>query len=396
MRTPGFSLWSPHFFWRGRSALHSSAGHGVRGAWGQSPHPLTKVTIMARPQLSVTGPPQPESVDDQWEVAARIQPEKTTWLVPDRIMAESVTMIEGHKGSGKSTFLAHLVAAVTRGRAVLGRKKIPKGNVIWSGAEEAPGKFAVPRLKAAGADMDRVHFPSKDGRGVRRRLTLPGSVGNMRAAIEHFGATLIVLDPLSSHVPATLDLRNDQAIHEALDPLADLAHSARVTCIVTRNLVKSKGVDRLHAGLGGAAVGGVARSVLLVDWPDRLDSRRLLRLVACNSTKNNRPLEYRLVDAGGCAKVDGLRELASSEDDDSLDQDEPDEKDARENACELLRALLATEDVDVRTIQAEAENAGVSLRTLRRAKVQLGIRHRRVPGSNPARWEWRAPLQGWS
>lgn len=353
---------------------------------------------MARPKLQVVesaDEAQEETVDSQWESAARVKRQSVTWLLPGRVLAGTVSVLEGHKGVGKSSFCCALVAAISQGKSLIGRKKIPRGDVLWSPGEEDAATVVRPRLEAAGADLAHVHFPAANELGVRRRLMLPGSCSYLRSAIEHYGATLCILDPLSSHVPPEMDLRSDQSIHQVLDPVADLAYSTGCTIIITRNLVKAQGVDRLHAGLGGAAVGGVARSVLVIDQPDRKSTRRVLRVVACNLSQGVVAVEYHLQDDKGWPVVVKLREVPAENDNEEADLLDPSERDVRADARILLRRLLGDEWVSVGCIRSEAESASISERTLRSAKTELGVQSRRVGTSTPAHWEWGPPKGGW-
>ena len=349
---------------------------------------------MAEGRLRVRGSPeeeQSESVADQWEAAANVAVKPLRWLVPGRVVQGAVAIIEGHKGVGKSTFLAALVASITRGRPMVGRKRLTRGCVLWSAGEEDPASVVRPRLAAAKADLAAVHFPAAGDGGRRRRLALPYSLGALRQAVEHYRPVLLILDPLSSHVPPELDLRNDQGTHQVLDPLADLAHDTGCTVVLSRNLVKSRDVDRVHAGLGGAAVGGVARSVLAIDWPDRAQSKRVLRVIACNLVGAAPPLEYRIEDRGGWGVMAGARELTPDQDDANAALLDDAERDVRADARLLLTRLVSAEWVPVGTIIAEANAASISERTLRSAKVDLGIRSRRVGANSPAYWEWGPP-----
>lgn len=353
---------------------------------------------MARANLRVTtseDEPQPETVADQWEAASQVKNQPVAWLLPGRVLKGTVAVLEGHKGVGKSSLCCALVAAITKGKPLIGRRKVQKGSVLWSPGEEDAATVVRPRLAVAGADLSRVHFPAANELGVRRRLMLPGCCGYLRSAIEHFGATLLILDPLSSHVPPEMDLRSDQSIHQVLDPVADLAYSTGCTVVITRNLVKAQGVDRLHAGLGGAAVGGVARSVLVIDQPDRKTSRRVLRVVACNLASATPAVEYHLVDQGGWPIVARLKEVPIEQDDEVADQLDLSERDVRADARLLLRRMIGGDWVSVAHIEAEALSASIGQRTLRTAKAELGVLSRRVGTHTPAYWEWGPPKGGW-
>lgn len=343
--------------------------------------------------------PEGEHVDAPsavaWETADKMAEETITWLLPGRIVAGAVNIVEGEKGAAKSTFIAAIVASVTSGSKLLGRKKSAPAAVLYLAGEDDPGKIVRKRMQAAGADLSRVHFPPRDEFGIRQRLWIPASVDLLRDTIPQLGLGLVVIDPLSSHVPQEVDLRSDQSIHAALDPLAALSAESGCTFILARNLTKNTAASRIDRGLGGAGVAGVARSVLVVDWPDRRKPRRVLRLVACNLSPGTPAAEFVLRDKGGWPACTGWKVLHDDQDNED-ELMEPGDRSVMNDAKTLLRKLLPVGKwVPAKAAMLEAEGAGISLRTLNSAKGQLGVRTRSVRSVSPARWEWAAPLSGW-
>jgi putative DNA primase/helicase len=337
----------------------------------------------------------PPTVGEQWESAKDIKRRPLLWMLPNRIPAASVVLVEGDKGVGKSTLLCALAAHVTGGRKLVGRKKPAAGSVLWCPGEEDASTVTKSRLEAAGANMDRVHFPRENERGERRKVMLPSGTGQLRSAVDHFGATLLVIDPLSAHVPPEVSLSFDQDIHSVLDPLAELAHATGCTVVCTRNLTKNTQGPALHRGLGGAAVAGVARALLRIDWPDEKSTRRLMRVVRCNSGRPVGPLEYELAEAGDVCCLARVRELGVDQDDADATADDPGERDVRADARLLLRRVLDAGRVSVKVIEAEAKAACIGDRTLRFAKADLKVQSHRVSNANPPHWEWGPPKGGW-
>ena len=349
-------------------------------------------------RLRVAAPPEeapPQTVSDRWEAISGARSEKVSWLLPHRIVRGAVNLIEGDKGTGKSTLLVALAARLTVGRLLLGRRRVPPANVIWLAGEESYDAVVKPRLEAAGADLDRVHVPRLNERGERPRLYLPMGATELRDAVNHWRAGLVVLDPLSAHVPPEVPLTSDQEIHSVLDPLADLSYSTGCTVLCSRNLTKDRTASALHRGLGGAALAGIARSVLRIDWPDQRSGRRVVWVVSCNLTGERPQLEYHLADSGGVAVLERVKDLESSSDNDLGGADDPGERDVRADARLLLRRVIGSEWVPYRSLQGEAQAAGIGERTLRAVKADLGIRSRRQGGSGQAYWEWGPPAGGW-
>src|SRR5205085_10824106 len=70
-----------------------------------------------------------------------------------------------------------------------------------------------------------------------------------------------------------------------------------------------------------------------------------------------------------------------------------DERNARSDAQEFLREILEGGPKLSKDIQGEAKEAGISERTLWRAKSSLGIKAHRegAPGTENQKWSWQLP-----
>src|SRR5690242_12564992 len=80
------------------------------------------------------------------------------WVWPGRIARAKLTLLAGAPGSGKSAFAMSVIAAVTTSGAYpCDEGRAPKGSVILVAPRGDPDVL-VPRLKAAGADLERVHI----------------------------------------------------------------------------------------------------------------------------------------------------------------------------------------------------------------------------------------------
>ncbi len=71
------------------------------------------------------------------------------------------------------------------------------------------------------------------------------------------------------------------------------------------------------------------------------------------------------------------------------------ERSVLEDAKEFLAEVLADRPVSAEQVEVDAENAGISKSTLRRAKRLLGVKSERVSGGNEGRgyWEWSLPAR---
>jgi hypothetical protein len=81
----------------------------------------------------------------------------------------------------------------------------------------------LPRLRALGADMERVFVPEQEGRERGRSLRLPSGAGELEAILAATHPRLLVLDPVLAFLDPDVNPNNDPSVRRALDPLADLA-----------------------------------------------------------------------------------------------------------------------------------------------------------------------------
>ena len=93
--------------------------------------------------------------------AAEILPEKIEWLWRGRLARGKHTCIAGEPGTGKSQLSIAMIAIVTTGGEwPCAEGQAPLGSVIILSAEDGAADTIVPRLMAAGADLERVHVVS--------------------------------------------------------------------------------------------------------------------------------------------------------------------------------------------------------------------------------------------
>lgn len=340
------------------------------------------------PQKEVSTDERVEEQGIACESAADIVEEKLDWLLPGRLPKKALSILEGEKGASKSTFSAALAAAISTGRSLIGKKRLPLGAVLWLPGEEDVESVVIPRLRLAGADLNRIHFLPRNERGRRLRLKFPNDIDTLEGVVQRYECSLVVIDPLSSHVPSGVSLRDDQMIHECLDPLADLAFARRCVILVNRNLTKNRRDARINRGLGGAAVAGVARAVLQVERPRQDSSKRLLRAVAGNNTGDVPPVEYDLEVVGDYCRAVAFKERKDLLGEEEVEDEDHIERDAKEDARNLLRALLKEEKRLFDDIWKEALATQVSIRTLRAVKVELGVVSKRLVSGGKAKWWW--------
>ena len=138
------------------------------------------------------------------------------WLWDDRLALGSLALLGGREGIGKSTVAYWLAAGITRGELPGESFGKPRA-VIVAATEDSWEHTIVPRLIAAGADLDLVYrvdvITSED---TDASLSLPLDNRRLEQAVAEVGAALILLDPLMSRLADNLDTHKDAEVRRAL------------------------------------------------------------------------------------------------------------------------------------------------------------------------------------
>lgn len=318
----------------------------------------------------------------------RIEPEQVEWLWAERVPLGMLTLLVGDPGLGKSLLTCHLAAEVSRSG----------GDVVLSSAEDHAAATVRPRLEAAEADLARVHRADVlTGEGFPRTLELPGDVDVLAARVEKVRARLLVIDPLTAHLPESVNSWRDQSIRRALAPLHLLAQEHACAVIVVAHLNKATGADPLYRTGGSIAIPAAVRSALLLardpeDPKGDRGDRRVLAHHKCNVAPLADSLCFEVEPAGETARLraTGLSEAQAR---DLLDAPASERHTERDEAADFLRAELADGPQPVKAIKREAADAGIAWRTVERAKQALGVEAKRVSSGNEGRgrWEWELP-----
>ena len=316
--------------------------------------------------------------------ASEIEPEHIEWLWPGRIAVGKQTCIAGDPGTGKSQLSVAIAAAVSRGDEwPCGEGRAPLGNAIIFSAEDGASDTIIPRLIAAGADLNRIHIVDAVGTevGNRRSFNLQADLKLLEEKIAEIGnVCLIVIDPISSYLGKT-DSHKNADVRGVLEPIADMAERTRVAVCSVTHFSKPNGsasCKALHKVIGSIAFVAAARGafVVLEDPNDR--DRRLFLHAKNNLSEPPQGLAFRLeqVIVGEgiiTSRVDWEPEPINTTADEALAADGKNNTAVAE-AEDFLHTLLVDGPVPSKQVDAEAQEAGIAKPTLRRAKASLGIK----------------------
>jgi AAA domain len=214
--------------------------------------------------------------------ASSIKMKRARWLWRGRIPLGELSLFAGREDLGKSTICYTFAAWITRGTMKGEYLGTPKA-VLVAATEDSWEYTVVPRLAAAGADLDlvyRVEVVTAEGFGGY--LSLPDDLPALDAKVRETGAVLLLLDPLMSRLSSRIDSHKDQDVRQALEPLVSFLQCSNIAGLGLIHLNKGTSSDTLSSIMASRAFVAVARAVLYAIKDPNDGSRRLL-----GNEKNN-------------------------------------------------------------------------------------------------------------
>jgi hypothetical protein len=341
--------------------------------------------------------------------ASDVDIEALEWLWPGRFALGKLGLIAGLPDEGKGLLTMAMAARVTNPELEwpCGEGKAPQGNVILFTAEDDLADTVVPRLKAAGADLARVHIirlvldTDKFDKPRRRMFSLRHDLAMLRAKIAAIGdVRMIVIDPITAYLGVgEIDSFRDADVRAVLAPLQDLAAELHVAVIAIMHF--NKKVDVLNLLLrvcNSIAFTAAARHAFGVVYDSDHQRRLLVRGKNNLAKRDDRALAFR-VDAFevGRDKRNGLAieapfliwdaeyvEITATEALQAATENKA--PGARNTAKKFLRELLRNGPVAATEIEKAAKAEGITTRTLHRAKQELGIVAKK--DGPDGKWQW--------
>ena len=327
--------------------------------------------------------------------ASTVARERVEWLREGRIPLGGVTLLVGDPGLGKSL----LTCALAAGHG---------GTTLMATAEDSLSATVRPRLEAVNANLDHVYFVKmRRTDGISDGIKLPDDHAELDRLVAEVGASLVVIDPITAHLPDSVNSWRDQSVRLALAPLHWMAEERRCAVVAVAHLNKSMGVEPLYRIGGSMGFAAAARSVLLLardpdDEEPETGRRRIVAHVKCNVAPLAPSLVYEvdpivIPAADGDPEVETARLLELGESDHGghallTRRDGEEERSARAEAEDFLRDELSDGDRPAREIKNAARDMGIKPDTLKRAKKALGVQSERQGGiADRGAWVWRLP-----
>lgn len=326
-----------------------------------------------------------ESMGASWEAnvvqAATITPQPINWLWPTWLATGKLTILAGAAGTGKTTLALGLAATLTSaGIWPDGQACNTVGNVIIWSSEDDPADTLIPRLMAMGADLSRVYIIQGkiSDQGEREPFDPASDVDLLKLEAARIGGvSMLMIDPIVSAIKGDMHKAND--VRRGLQATVDFAAEQGAAIIGISHFAKgTKGSDPQERVIGSQAFAALARMVLVAAKQDDSDMRVLARAKS-NIAIDDGGIEYGIQAAtldngiettrvwwGG--KIEGsAREILNTVDGVDDGRTELDE------ACDFLRGLLADGPISAKQLKLDADGAGYSASTIKRARRKLGV-----------------------
>jgi hypothetical protein len=305
------------------------------------------------------------------------------WIWPGRIPRGKITILDGDPELGKSALTFDVIARLSKGERLPDGALTEPVTVLIMSSEDDIADTIKPRLRAAGARFQNVHTIAlrRDADGNRIPFTIPDDLTRLERALDETRAGLALLDPIMGFASEDIQTHNDASIRRMLGPLADVASERGCAILGIRHLKKDQREQNpLYRGGGSIAIGGAARSVLLVGkMPnDDTERKRVLAPVKNNLARRSdvRSLAFEVEsweEDEAIPVVTWLGETPVTAEELLSRPDNRTTAPARAEAEEVIREVLADGPMRSKVFEAELKAAGIKSDTARAARERIDV-----------------------
>ena len=213
------------------------------------------------------------------------------WLWDGWIPLQSISLLAGVEGLGKSTYTLHLASRLTRGQ-LAGEYFGNPVNVSLYMTEDDQIAVTLPRLAAAGADLKRVKFFEGIVRGdTTDPMFIEKDIKSLENHIEEHDIKLLILDPIVTRIGGARNDNNYTDVRTVLETLGKLFHDHRASCLGVTHFNKSSGPIENRV-MGSRAWRAVIRSLLCIYRDEDNEHERIVTHSKCNYGPRRKSLRF--------------------------------------------------------------------------------------------------------
>ncbi|HML73584.1 MAG TPA: AAA family ATPase [Anaerohalosphaeraceae bacterium] len=182
---------------------------------------------------------------------ADIQPQEVEYIIPEILPSGCYVSLVSQEGEGKSTVTANWSSNISH-----------VGDVLLFSHEESPDKIIVPRLRANGADLSRVHLGESiiNGSGLEDGFDFEKHIQLLHdLAIDLPELKLVIFDPITSYTEAQEN--SNYEVRRALRCLVDFAEKRNISVLGLTHLSKKVDLKMINRTIGSRAWSSTPRVI---------------------------------------------------------------------------------------------------------------------------------------
>ena len=296
---------------------------------------------------------------------ADFTPTEIDWLWFPYIAYGKITLLQGDPGEGKSTVAIDLASRLSQGLPMPNGCKVSSAQtILYLCQEDGIRDTIIPRFIKSGADCKRVGYLVGD------EITLQDQ--ELLDIVQKHSVKLLIVDPIQDYWSQELDMQRASSVRKQMRQIAALAAKTNCAVLLIGHLNKREGANSLHRGLGSVDIVAAARRVLQIS---RLESQPTIRVLS--QIKNN------LAAAGDDYAFELDPELGLEwigpvdlffERESLADEVKKARLNKQEVTAQSLIEWLANEDLSANEIETRLNAIGITYRTAKYVKQELGIR----------------------
>jgi AAA domain-containing protein len=345
--------------------------------------------------------------------ASQYDMKSVDWLWLHRIAKGALNILAGLPDQGKGVTWADITARITKGAewpAKEGQAK--QGNVIIFTAEDDIERTVIPRLVAAGADLDCVEIVemAQNEDGSERMFNLVTDLPALKTKIKEIGnVALVVIDPVAAYLGVgKVSGGSSTDVRGVLAPLTKIAEETQAAILAIMHFNKKADITNaiLRVADSLAYVATSRSTYIAVEDPDNEGAHLFVKaknnLAPSNVTalrymigarnvgfdkKMNKPIEAPLIlwdnNPVKISATEAIEAAAGGT-----------RGKAKDEAKNFLQSRLNLGPVPADDVYAEAKARGIAVGTLNRAKRELKIESEKEPGKIDGKWCWKLPQRG--
>lgn len=294
-----------------------------------------------------------------------IQCRHVEWLWYPYIPYGKITIVQGDPGDGKSTFALNLASLVSNGEKLpFTNQNSPISAVVYQNNEDGKEDTICPRLKACGANLERIAYIDE----TDTSLTMGDE--RLEKVLDETGARVLILDPIQAYFGNGTDMNRAGDIRPIMSRLSQMAARRKCAVILIGHMSKGKNSNGLYRGLGSIDIPAAARSVLLISKMPEDSQQRILTHIKSNLAPIGESVVFQINEN---STITWLRKSRLTVED-ILQDNYSEPKSKTDKAVCLIKELLKDGERLGSMVVNECESKGISQRTINKAKAKIGIK----------------------